>query len=182
MGEEADRVNEQGDWEQFDQEAEFQRRTGELPYKTGFSCDMAIMDEIHDLRNDDNDHAPTCPYCGERAVLKDSSAVYGRSYGMIYICWNYPQCDAYVGVHRGSTLPLGTMANAELREWRKKAHAAFDPLWKSGAMTRVKAYKWMRNQLHLSKDESHVAMFDIERCKALIAAVEARNAKSEDLT
>ena len=53
-----------------------------------------------------------CPYCGERAVYTNSKEVYGRSYGMIYLC---RPCDAYVGVHDGTAKPLGRLANAELR-------------------------------------------------------------------
>ena len=31
---------------------------------------------------------------------------------------------AYVGVHKGTDKPLGRLANAELRYWKKRAHAA----------------------------------------------------------
>ena len=42
-----------------------------------------------------------CPYCGGTAILRDASFVYGeKSYGgKVYVCSNYPKCDAYVGVH-----------------------------------------------------------------------------------
>lgn len=71
-----------------------------------------------------------CDYCGNPADFVDSSVVYhGRSFGMIYLC---PNCGAYVGVHKGSDKPLGRLANSELRNWKKAAHAAFDPLWKYG--------------------------------------------------
>ena len=40
-----------------------------------------------------------CPYCGNRTEYVDSSVIYGRSYGMIYLCWD---CMAYVGVHKGT--------------------------------------------------------------------------------
>jgi hypothetical protein len=62
-----------------------------------------------------------CSYCEAQALLVDSAVVYGRSYGSIYLCVNWPKCDAYVGVHDGGNQPKGTMANAELRTWRKKA-------------------------------------------------------------
>lgn len=58
-----------------------------------------------------------CPYCRAKAELRDSEFVYGdRNYGKIYVCSNYPICDAYVGVHKGTQdKPKGTLANAELR-------------------------------------------------------------------
>jgi len=47
---------------------------------------------------------------------------------MAYYC---KEDDAYVGTHKNSRKSLGTMANKELRERRKKAHRVLDPLWKS---------------------------------------------------
>lgn len=109
-----------------------------------------------------------CPYCGQQAEYVDSKIIYhGRSYGMIYIC---RPCDAYVGVHDGSDMPKGTLANAELRYWRRLAHAAFDPLWQSGAFYRRRnaAYSWLSEKMALSKEETHIGMFDVEACKKLI--------------
>lgn len=74
-----------------------------------------------------------CPYCDGMPVYVDSSLVYGRSYGMIYLC--HP-CNAWVGVHKGTNKPLGRLANAELREAKKAAHEAFDKIWKSGSSSR----------------------------------------------
>ena len=34
-----------------------------------------------------------CDYCGTKADLVDSSVIYGKSYGDIYLC---PNCGAYV--------------------------------------------------------------------------------------
>ena len=44
-----------------------------------------------------------CPYCGKPTEFVDSSVIYGRSYGMIYLCRD---CRAYVGVHKGTDLSL----------------------------------------------------------------------------
>lgn len=75
-----------------------------------------------------------CDYCGRQAEYVDSKAVYGKSYGMMYLCRN---CMAYVGVHKGTDKPLGRLANAELRYWKKAAHAEFDPLWQRGPLPRT---------------------------------------------
>lgn len=111
-----------------------------------------------------------CPYCNSEASIKDSSLIYGRSYGKVLICHSYPKCDAFVGVHKkDGVTPLGTMANGELREWRKMAHNDyFDPLWKSGKMTRSEAYKFMQTLMELPEEKAHIAMFDIDQCKTLI--------------
>ncbi len=106
-----------------------------------------------------------CPYCGRQAEYVDSKIVYRRSYGMIYLCLN---CDAYVGVHRGTDRPKGRLANRELRYWKKAAHAAFDPLWQSGGMKRKEAYRWLASQMGLSPEETHIGMFDVQECKTVI--------------
>lgn len=114
----------------------------------------------------------SCPFCGSTVSLADSSKVYSRSYGPIYLCDAYSQCDARVGCHRGTTNPLGTLANAELRRWRSLAHIKFDWLWESGKMPRKVAYKWLAQKMGLPKSETHIGMFSKEQCKAVIAAVD----------
>lgn len=108
-----------------------------------------------------------CDYCGRKAEYVDSKVIYGRSYGMIYLCRN---CMAYVGVHKGSDKPLGRLANAELREWKKAAHHAFDPLWQYGEFRgrRNAAYVWLAEKMHLPVDQTHIGMFDVGQCKQVI--------------
>ena len=107
-----------------------------------------------------------CDYCGRRAEFMDSAAVYNdHSYGMIYMC---RPCDAYVGVHKGSKQPLGRLANSQLRCWKKAAHAAFDPLWKSGRKTRSQAYSWLAQKMGLPQALTHIGMFDVEQCKKVV--------------
>jgi hypothetical protein len=113
-----------------------------------------------------------CPYCGAKVALKDSSIVYGKSYGKMWICSNWPKCDAYVGCQRGSDKPLGRLANPELRYWKKQAHSKFDKLWHSGEMSRAEAYLWLSRSLDIPQDECHIGMFDIDRCKAVCEAVQ----------
>lgn len=109
-----------------------------------------------------------CPYCGSAAVLKDSAAVYGEPWGMMWVCGRYPACDAYVGAHKGSNRPLGTLANKALRESRRVAHGVFDPLWKSGAMSRDQAYAWLSAQLGVPPEKCHIAMFTEEQCRRVV--------------
>ena len=112
----------------------------------------------------------TCPYCGKDAELKDSSIIYGFSYGMIWICI---PCDAYVGVHKNSKkcVPLGRLANKELREWKIKAHKVFDATWKSNPnCTRDYAYKGLSYELNINLEDCHIGMFDIDMCKKVIEA------------
>lgn len=106
-----------------------------------------------------------CDYCGKPAIYTDSSLVYGKSYGMIYYC---PDCHAWVGVHRGTDKPLGRLADAELRDWKKKAHDAFDPIWRTGRMKRNAAYAWLAQKLGIDAKEAHIGMFDSAQCIQVI--------------
>lgn len=65
---------------------------------------------------------------------------------------------------------FGTLANNELREWRKKAHREFDKLWKNPTriMTRYKAYSWLSNKMNLPGKDAHIALFEVEQCKKVI--------------
>jgi len=112
---------------------------------------------------------PKCPYCGGAAQLVDSAIVYhGRSYGLI---WDCRPCDAYVGVHKNGTgdVPLGRLADAELRRWKVLAHAAFDPLWKTGGMARGAAYALLARLVGVPADQAHIGMFDVAQCRLLVA-------------
>lgn len=111
-----------------------------------------------------------CDYCGKRAHFVDSTIVYGRSYGMIYYC---PDCKAWVGVHKGTDVPLGRLADAELRKAKIAAHAAFDVIWRRRT-TRKKAYKWLSERMGLPVEKTHIGMFDVAQCKRVIALCNKR--------
>lgn len=106
-----------------------------------------------------------CPFCGKSAKWVENKEIYGKNYGKSYMCWLYKPCNAYVGCHQNTKNPLGTMANQELREWRMKTHAVFDPLWKTGKMSRKSAYKLLKEKLGR---EIHIGESDIETCQSII--------------
>lgn len=118
-----------------------------------------------------------CPYCGAKAVLRNSSEVFSKpKYNeMMWVCSNYPNCDAYVGCHKGTSIPLGRLANQRLRNLKKEAHRQFDPIWKSGLMSRKEAYRWLADMLHIPCDECHIGMFDIKMCQKVIAICKKQN-------
>ena len=106
-----------------------------------------------------------CRYCNGNVSVKDSSILYKQSYGLIHIC---DSCGAFVGCHKGTSNPLGTLANAELRELRKQAHEVFDSLWKTKRMSRGQAYKWLSKELNKPQELTHIGMFEIEDCRKVI--------------
>lgn len=129
----------------------------------------------------DKTYVLTCPYCNSKAEFWQSSVqLYGKDYGPIYCC--YP-CKAWVGCHKGTQIPLGRIANKELREWKKRAHAAFDPLWKrrfilgkfnegpsySKSKARNAGYGWLAKQLGIKRRDCHIGLFDVEQCQKVVA-------------
>jgi len=90
---------------------------------------------------------------------------------MVYLC---RPCDAYVGVHKGTDIPLGRLADAELRKWKKLAHTYFDPIWQRGRFTgrRNEAYAWLAKQMGLPQEETHIGMFDVTKCQCVVAIME----------
>lgn len=117
-----------------------------------------------------------CDYCGTPAEFVDSKVIYGRSYGMMYLC---PNCRAYVGVHKGTDKPLGRLADAELRKWKNEAHKAFDPLWQTGPFKRRRnaAYEWLAQQMKLPVEQTHIGMFDVEKCRMAIVICKSKMMK-----
>lgn len=120
---------------------------------------------------------PDCPYCGGKSVLVETAAIYhGRDFGWAWACENYPECDAYTGCHGKSKLPLGRLANAELRRAKRAAHRVFDPMWRGGGLTRSQAYAWLSEQLGINETECHIGMFDVEQCKGVVEVCKGKRA------
>lgn len=111
----------------------------------------------------------TCPYCNAETKLVTGDVIYPHRIDLrdrqFYLC---RPCDAYVGTHKGTTKPLGRLANAELRALKQEVHAVFDPLWRSGNRSRKEAYQWMAEQLGIPFSECHVGMMDVETCRRAI--------------
>jgi hypothetical protein len=110
-----------------------------------------------------------CPYCGLKAIFhKSSEFIYGKDYGAVYACANYPKCDSFVSCHKDSNIEKGSLANSELRELRKKCHKLFDPLWKGGQKKRTQAYGILAHSLGISIENCHIGYFDVDMCNRLI--------------
>lgn len=115
-----------------------------------------------------------CPYCGERVWLyKNSSFIFSKDYGPHYVCI---ACDARVGCHPGTKIPLGTLANKELRDMRAEAHFFFDALWleeaeRTGLSKRTARTNWytiLSSILEVPIDDCHMGFFDTTQCNQVI--------------
>lgn len=111
-----------------------------------------------------------CGYCNNPAALVGGDTIYPHRQDLksklFYLC---KPCDAYVGCHPGTSTPLGTLADLELRRARSIAHNAFDPIWRSRLMSRTKAYKWLAHALNIDHGVCHIGMFDAATCKKVVA-------------
>ena len=115
-------------------------------------------------------------YCGRPAHLVDGVAIYG-SWAKGHEVerkkfWRCASCDAYVGTHAGTERPLGPLADRPTREARRRAHAAFDPLWRGkdkGA--RPRAYAWLAKQLDIPGSECHIGYMDVAMCGRVVESV-----------
>ena len=79
-------------------------------------------------------YAPRCPYCGSTTVYRSATGIYTDNPDdvMLYVCKNYPACDAYIRTQKGTAIPLGQMANGKLRALRTDAHRLFNQLYLKG--------------------------------------------------
>lgn len=110
--------------------------------------------------------------CGRTAICVNGDVIYPHRPDLRHKWfWRCEPCGAYVGCHGLSQNPLGTLADAETRKARNQAHAAFDPLWRSGRMKRTAAYQWLAEQLGIEFADCHIARFDATTCAAVIEAV-----------
>lgn len=120
---------------------------------------------------------PVCPYCGCASVLIGADVIYPHrpdlSHKQFYAC---QPCGAWVGCHDGSLIPLGRLANAELRKAKQAAHAAFDPLWearrRAEACSKMRArgaeYAWLAKELGIERRDCHIGMFDVALCRRTV--------------
>ncbi|WP_218065758.1 zinc-finger-containing protein [Escherichia coli] len=112
-----------------------------------------------------------CDYCGNKAALVTGRKIYPHRPDLYSLqFWHCEPCKAWVGCHKNSDAhPLGRLANAELRLAKSAAHREFDPLWKSGGMTRKQAYQWLSKQLGIPVENCHIGMFDVATCQRVQA-------------
>ena len=114
--------------------------------------------------------APKFPYCGSHTIFRSAEGIYHKNpeREMLYVCKNYPTCDAYVRVHRGTRIPMGVPANWKLRRLRNEAHHYFDQLYKSGYMSRQDAYHWLADILRVPYSQAHIGYLGEYYCQKVI--------------
>ncbi len=74
----------------------------------------------------------------------------------------------YVRVHAGTNIPVGSLANHELRSLRRTAHHYFDQLHLSGYMSKQDAYQWLADLIMAPLSEAHIGHLGEYYCKLVI--------------
>lgn len=120
-----------------------------------------------------------CPHCYSRVRLVNNNVIYnGRSYGdwpFVYLCMG-ANCRAYIGLHPGTDIPLGTLADKPTREARIAGKTPFNDIWRD-LITRKEAYAWLAKAMSIEPEACHFGLFNIEQsrkardlCNAYLAA------------
>ncbi|ODV43417.1 hypothetical protein AWV79_17315 [Cupriavidus sp. UYMMa02A] len=121
---------------------------------------------------------PVCDDCGNVAQLAqagDTAYPYLEDHGPVWIC---APCQAWIGVRPRSRqhTPLGRLANAELRDAKKRLHDALEPLV-VGKMrrdgvnpfeARGKAIKWLASELNFNLSTPSIHALTREQCEQAI--------------
>ncbi len=115
-----------------------------------------------------NDPVPApdaCQHCGSQVKLVNNAEIYGREYGDWPYAYACSECDAYIGVHPNTDIPLGTLANAKMREARKKGKTLFLALSGRFNGSRTMMYQWLAREMGIPESECHWGMFSVAQCR-----------------
>ncbi len=115
-----------------------------------------------------------CRFCADVVVLVENSVIYnGRTYGDWPYAYWCGGCEAYVGLHPDTDLPLGTLADKRTRDARNTCKKAFEPIHKEGYMTRKQAYQWLADKMGMGIEQCHFGLFEPQHCMAAKAFCDA---------
>lgn len=108
-----------------------------------------------------------CRYChGASIVIMHHAEVYG---GRVYSDWPWlyvcTYCDARVGMHPNTDIPLGILADEALRKLKNDSKKDFERIWRDQHMSRKQAYRWLAEQLGIPFAECHFGWFEADRCR-----------------
>lgn len=109
--------------------------------------------------------APTVHTCGRPVEIAHHDQVYGREYSDWPWMYRCAACDASVGMHPFTSIPLGTLADKALRDTRKACKQPFEMLWQRKRMDRHAAYAGLAAHLGIQVDSCHFGWFDAETCR-----------------
>lgn len=113
-----------------------------------------------------------CNCCGGPVRLVNNMEIYnGTEYGEWPFAYRCEHCEAYVGVHPKTDLPLGTLADQPTRAARKQKQL-FIPLIRARfGGDRNAAYQWLADGIGIPKRMCHWGIFSIDQCDQAAAFI-----------
>lgn len=123
-----------------------------------------------------------CQYCGGNPLRMTGAEMFpDRPEIAVKRFLACRDCDAWVGCRAGTWTPVGELADVTLRMARRRAHDAFEAVWRAAAgqtaatddHARRCAYAWIAAHV---KGGAHVAGLGLKECGDMIGLCGARNA------
>ena len=110
----------------------------------------------------------SCHCCSGPVKLTNNRDIYnGHSFGDWPYVYRCAQCQAYVGLHPDTDLPLGIMADRHTIQARKEAKTIFQRLvLVKHNRDRNAGYAWLARALDIPTSICHFGMFDRSRALA----------------
>jgi hypothetical protein len=133
----------------------------------------ALRVREYELKNESI--AVCCPHCDLAAKLINGQELADytniRSYEQYQQqqFWFCTSCYGYTGCHETTHYPKGSIANHFERELRKRAHTAFDRLWKDKHMSRKEAYLYLQNITGLEPEDAHIGEMNVSQLETLLS-------------
>lgn len=113
-----------------------------------------------------------CNICGytDIKIVGHADIYGGREYGDWPYAYQCQDCGSYVGIHKDTDLPLGTLADSDLRHHRKRCKHYFIQLLESKGWNQNAGYDFLHKKMEIEKSDCHFGMFDQFKCEQ--AAIE----------
>lgn len=122
--------------------------------------------------------APTeCRYCAGEVKVAHHDEVYGRAYGSWPWLYRCSDCDARVGMHPFTDIPLGTLADAALRARRTEVKRLFQATCEEWRWDRSTGYAYLALALHTAPKDTHFGLFEdeqLDKVQAWLLSLDAR--------
>jgi hypothetical protein len=114
-----------------------------------------------------------CPHCEgtDIEICKNSRVYRGQTYGewpWVVMC---NTCSAYVGLHPFTCIPLGTLADRQTRDARKRVKHEFIAWQETNNLSRNDAYRLLAQMMRIPCEQCHFGWFDVDQCDLAMHAV-----------
>lgn len=125
-----------------------------------------------------------CHYCFSSVKIMSHKEYYGHdrgSYPWVYAC---TQCKASTGIHKNTDLPLGIIANKQLRAHRGEIKQRFLSICEDFEISIDEMYKILAKYMKISRRNCHFAWFlnkDLTLAGEMLGKIQRKLSNGEPL-